>query len=125
MSNISISVEVKAPELAVAIMALAGALGGNYQVPIVQKPADAPKKEKNAENKSDPAPASEPNTTSETTDTEEIPTVVDLRAKAQEKGKTPEGKTAIKELLNKFESKSISEVPEEKRAAFLAALGEL
>ena len=53
---------------------------------------------------------------------EPIPTVVEIRAKAQEIGKTPEGKKAIKELLNQFESKSISDVPENKRAAFMRAL---
>jgi len=56
---------------------------------------------------------------------EHIPSVVDLRAKAQEKGGTPEGKKAIKALLVKFESKSISNVPEEKRAAFMKELGEI
>lgn len=56
---------------------------------------------------------------------ENIPTVVDLRAKAQEHGQTPEGKKAIKALLIKFESKSISDVPEVRRTAFLQALGEL
>lgn len=51
-----------------------------------------------------------------------IPTVVELRAKAQEKGDTAEGKKAIKALLDKFNSKSISNVPEKDRAAFLSAL---
>lgn len=57
-------------------------------------------------------------------DTEEveIPTVVELRAKAQEVGKDPKKKPAIKELLGKFESASISDVPEESRAAFMAEL---
>jgi hypothetical protein len=54
-----------------------------------------------------------------------VPTVVELRAAAQEKGKTPEGKKQIKNLLNSFDSKSISAVPEDKRVAFLAALEEL
>lgn len=53
---------------------------------------------------------------------DEIPTVVDLRAAGQEKGKTPEGKKAIKALLDEFESKSLSEVPEDKRAEFLKRL---
>ncbi|PJN53633.1 hypothetical protein PAEVO_03530 [Paenibacillus sp. GM2FR] len=57
-------------------------------------------------------------------DTEEvdIPTVVELRAKAQEVGKDAKKKPAIKELLGKFESASISDVPEEKRIAFMAEL---
>lgn len=55
----------------------------------------------------------------------EIPSVVDLRAKAQEVGKSPEGKKAVKALLNKFNSPSISDVPEDKRVAFMAELEKL
>ncbi|MGF7049123.1 putative phage protein gp47/JayE [Paenibacillus sp. DS2015] len=55
-------------------------------------------------------------------DTVDIPTIVDLRAKAQEKGKTPEAKKAIKALLDKFESKSVSDVPEDIRTEFIAEL---
>ncbi|MGO4787001.1 hypothetical protein AB4124_06180 [Paenibacillus sp. 2KB_20] len=59
------------------------------------------------------------------TEEEEIPSVVDLRAKAQEVGKDPKKKPAIKELLGKFESASISDVPEEKRIAFMEELENL
>ena len=55
----------------------------------------------------------------------EIPTVVELRAEAQKHGQSPEGKKSIKALLNKFGSKSISDVPEDKRTAFLAGLSAL
>lgn len=72
-----------------------------------------------------PDKAAEPEKSDEPTEKQDIPTVVDLRAAAQEKGKTPDGKKAIKNLLTSFESKSISDVPENKRAAFLEALGEL
>lgn len=58
-------------------------------------------------------------------DAVDIPTVVDLRAKAQEKGKTPEAKKAIKALLDKFKSKSISDVPEDIRAEFMSELDAL
>jgi len=51
-----------------------------------------------------------------------VPTVVELRAKAQEVGTSPEAKKAIKALLDQFGAKSISDVPEEKRADFLAEL---
>ena len=54
-----------------------------------------------------------------------IPTVVELRAKAQEVGTTPEAKKAIKALLDEFGSKSISDVPEPRRSAFLKRLEEL
>ncbi|TVZ81260.1 hypothetical protein FB379_11759 [Aeribacillus composti] len=56
----------------------------------------------------------------QTTPDEPVPSIVELRAKAQEKGKTPEGKQAIKALLQKYGCKSISTVPEEKRAEFMA-----
>lgn len=56
---------------------------------------------------------------------ENVPDIVELRAKAQEKGKTPEGKKAIKALLEKYGCQSISSIPEEKRASFLAELEEL
>ncbi|MCM3494533.1 hypothetical protein M4D52_13915 [Paenibacillus lactis] len=55
----------------------------------------------------------------------EIPSVVDLRAKAQEVGKDPKKKPAIKKLLEEFDCKAVSDVPEEKRIAFMAALEEL
>ncbi|KEQ22333.1 hypothetical protein [Paenibacillus tyrfis] len=54
-----------------------------------------------------------------------IPTVVELRAKAQEVGTTPEAKKAIKALLDEFGSKSISDVPENKRHAFMSGLAGL
>ena len=69
--------------------------------------------------------AAEERVPSTETETAEIPTVVELRAAAQTKGGTPEGKKAIKALLDKFESKSISDVPEDKRTAFLQALEDL
>lgn len=53
---------------------------------------------------------------------EEVPSVVDLRAKASEIGKTPELKAKIKALLDEFGSKSVSEVPEKKRPAFMKRL---
>lgn len=52
-----------------------------------------------------------------------IPSVVDLRAVAAEKGQAdPANKPKIKALLDAYESKSISTVPEDKRAAFKANL---
>lgn len=78
------------------------------------------KKEESA--KEPPATQPEPEESQDSDKAETVPDVVELRAKAQEKGKTPEGKKAIKALLDEFESKSISDVPEEKRAAFLARL---
>lgn len=51
----------------------------------------------------------------------EIPSVADLRAKALEVGKGPK-KLEIKKLLEEFDCKAISDVPEEKRISFMAEL---
>lgn len=126
-------------ELAVLSAGIAGRITPAESVPT----PETPKTEhaaRNAGTKPEPAKAppaappesqdesgdieSEPDDDPDVTD-EPIPTVVELRAKAQEIGKTSEGKKAIKDLLNKFGSKSISDIPENKRAAFLRALEEL
>lgn len=125
--DINIKVEIKTPmELVHAILALAETMAlvvdkqqgeGLIDKHIAEEnSAEEQKKPKEiAKEESKPV-------VTETKTPEEIPTVVDLRAIAQEKGKTPEGKKAIKALLDEYESKSISNVPEEKRAAFFAAL---
>lgn len=59
------------------------------------------------------------------TQDDDIPTVVDLRAKAQEVGQDAKKKPKIKALLDKYGSPNVSEVPEDKRAAFLADLESL
>lgn len=66
--------------------------------------------------------ASEPPKEEQTQSTDDIPSIVELRARAQEIGKTAEGKKAIKALLDEFGSKSLSDIPEEKRADFMAGL---
>lgn len=136
MSNITITIE--APGLAAAIQALAAALSSN--VTLINKNTDpvqtaetlvkvgeaydalADVVQEQSSNQT-PDTASSSNSADNTgTDNTTAPTVVELRAKAQEKGKTPEGKQAIKALLDKFNSKSISNVPEVDRAAFMAEL---
>jgi hypothetical protein len=52
---------------------------------------------------------------------EPIPTDVELRAKAQEVGKTA-GKEKVKALLDEYESSNITGIPENKRAAFMRDL---
>jgi hypothetical protein len=133
--NITLNIEAGSPaELQEAVTGLAGIMGG-VVVPQPTVATEEPEKQKRSR-KQENQPASEPkkaekkqdSSAADETDqvvdetTEYVPTVVELRAKAQEKGKTPEGKKAIKALLDEFGSKSISDVPEEKRSAFLAAL---
>jgi hypothetical protein len=49
-------------------------------------------------------------------------TDVELRAAAQAKGRTPEGKAAIKALLAKYGAPNVTGVPLDQREAFLAEL---
>lgn len=78
------------------------------------KAAEQPEETPAAAAAADPAGNADPG--------EPIPDVVQLRAVAAEKGKTPEGKKAVKALLDKFECSNISSVPDDKRAAFLKEL---
>jgi len=143
--NITLNIEAGNPvELHEAITGLAGIMSGTV--------APQPKSEKAKPNSRvttklpDPKPTTDADPSSEAmantpdtaaeepmeseepsteTETEEIPTVVELRAAAQEKGGTPEGKKAIKALLDEIGSKNLTEIPEEKRAAFIQKLGEI
>lgn len=57
-----------------------------------------------------------------TSTSEPVPDIVELRAKAQQIGKTVGAKQAIKALLTQYGCKSISDVPAAKRSAFLQDL---
>ncbi|OCZ54338.1 hypothetical protein [Dehalobacter sp. TeCB1] len=130
--NISLHIEAASPiELQEAITGLAGITGGAAaSQPETDKPKRATKNSEKLVNKPgvtpeitpDPEPADEPTTAESEAADEYIPTVVELRAKAQEKGTSPEGKKSIKSLLDEFGSKSISDVPEDKRSSFMSKL---
>ncbi|MBU5677887.1 hypothetical protein KQI88_15825 [Alkaliphilus sp. MSJ-5] len=129
--NITVNINIPAlTDLAKAIEVLASSLGGKaIELPIKRETpeAKATKTEVKESKAEETKPkieelAEEAGVEISDTDMADIPTVVDLRAKAQEKGKTAEGKKAIKALLDKYDSKSISNVPEEVRAAFMADL---
>lgn len=135
--NITLTIQAS-PELVNAIQSLAVAISGTKISPVISAPAvteeevKQPEKPKRGKAKQEEAPIDEPSKEEPVqeesvkeepaAEPENIPSVVELRAKAQEKGKTPDGKKAIKALLDQFGSKSISDVPEESRAAFLAEL---
>lgn len=76
---------------------------------------------------SEPDPVEEPVPQEEDFDEQGvIPTAAELRAKAQEISKAdPDNRAKIKELLNEFGCKNITEVPEGKRHAFMSALAGL
>lgn len=121
--NISLHIEATSPsELQEAITGLAGITGGVAapQPKRTSRSNEKPVNKSDTESKSEQADKTEQD--GKGSEDENIPTVVELRAKAQEKGTTPEGKQAIKALLDSFESKSISDIPEEKRVAFLRKL---
>lgn len=84
--------------------------------PKPERPAKAEKPE------APPAEAEDPKEEQSKKPEGKVPDVVELRAKASEVGKTPEGKVKVKELLNKYGFSSISAVPEDQRAEFLADL---
>lgn len=112
--NITLNIQADSPtELQEAIAGLAGIVGGATATQ-EEKPKRGSRTTAKPDKQQDPE-----------VDPENVPTVVELRAKAQEKGETLEGKKAIKALLEEFSSKSISDIPEEKRSAFLARLEEL
>ncbi|MED0670617.1 hypothetical protein P4S95_10430 [Aneurinibacillus aneurinilyticus] len=116
-ASASVSEEPKAEEL-----------NSEASVPASEEPKPRQRRTPKKDEAPKEAPATtqpEPEESQDSDKAEAVPDVVELRAKAKEKGSTAEGKKAIKALLDKFGSKSISDVPEEKRAAFLAALEEI
>jgi len=105
----------------------AGFTGGNVVALPVKAQVEKPKRpagvKPEPEKEADPEPVQESENEDSTPDDSDvpIPSLVELRAKAQEAGKAA-GKPAIKALLDKYNSASITDVPEDQRAAFLAAL---
>ena len=131
--NITLNIEAgSSAELQEAIAGLAGLVVITGGADALKSGPEKSKRGSKVTTQTDKSPETEPEVESSATEDtgktlpdkveENIPTVVDLRAEAQKHGQTPEGKKAIKALLNAFESKSISDVPEEKRATFLQAL---
>lgn len=68
-----------------------------------------------------PEPVSEKKAESVEADNADIPTVEKLREKAQ----TIKDKASVKALLDEFGAKNLTTLPEDRRAEFLARLGEL
>jgi hypothetical protein len=138
-----ITLRIQAPELTAALFALANATEKHLSngamamdaldhhnnpqpLPTHLSPnssADPAETDKPKRNRSSSNPEADPElaTQSDTEASASVPTIVELRAKAQEKG-TAKGKDAIKSLLSEFGYESISTIPEEKRADFLTAL---
>jgi hypothetical protein len=127
---ITLNIQAETPqELQQAIAGLASLNGVAASAPTG---TTAPKSSRSTVKPQEPAKEADPvkdeTAEPETTDTgsdEYVPTVIELRAKSSEVGTTPEGKKAIKALLDKYSSASLSNVPEDERAAFLADLGKI
>lgn len=77
--------------------------------------------EKPPKTKKETKPVKEPEVVSAEETTEDVPTVEELRAKAQ----AVEDKAAVKALIKEFGAKNITTIPEDRRAEFLARLEEL
>jgi hypothetical protein len=118
------------------LSALAVGLTGNTVAPAITpapvKETEAPKqtrrtkKEEPVVEKNDPVDEDQADQPADDDDGddgvgESIPTDVELRAKAQEVGKTT-GKEKVKALLDKYESSNITGIPDNKRAAFMRDL---
>lgn len=90
-----------------------------------EEPAATPapaKESEGSDDQTDEPSADEPNT--EGGDGAPVPDIAEIRALASEKAKSA-GKEKVKGLLDDFACKSVSDIPVEKRAAFMAALGNL
>ncbi|ASJ54231.1 hypothetical protein BP422_12140 [Brevibacillus formosus] len=146
--NITLNIEAANPgELQEAIVGLAGIVGfvndgTGIQLPTNKEDGEKPKRGNRSTSKPDKQQAPESDSkaedkvedkkanedsskSSEEEDGgggEDVPSASELLAKAQQVGTTPEAKKAIRALLEKFGSKSISNVPEDKRAEFMAEL---
>lgn len=120
MTNLEVKVLVEAPALVDALEKFASILEKGQASDVM---VGAEKEINQVKQKSAVQP--EPIEAAELEVVKEDISVVDLRAKAQEVGKTQEAKKAIKELLTKFECKSISDIPADKRADFMKGLENL
>lgn len=123
--NITLNIQADSPEeLMEAISGLSGVMGGaSVDSPDVEKKEKKPTKSKTkpAEKAAEPEKKSSDKPED---DSEDPVSVEQLRAKAAEvakAGKQPD----VKALLDEFESKSISAVPEDQRAEFLTKLEKL
>jgi len=133
--NITLSIEAgNSVELQEAINGLASFAVITGGAATSKSDPEKPKQGNKATTQTEKAPETEPGVESAAVEDtkempeetpEDIPTVVELRAEAQKHGQSPEGKKAIKTLLIKFGSKSISDVPEGKRTAFIDELSAL
>lgn len=128
-----IEVNIQAPEVVSALNNLAEALKGTPQVAKEDKPVkqeskkESKPKEENKEEKpkDEPKEDSKPKEESkEEKETASVPDPADLRAKAGELSKSGK-KEEVKALLGEFEAKTLSAIPEDKRAEFLERLEEL
>lgn len=111
--NITLNIQAENPqELQEAISGLASSMGG----------ASTPEPEKPKRNtKPKPEKPAEPDPVEVNQDDSESVTDEQLRAKAIEVAKAG-NQPAVKALLDKFGSKSVSAIPEDRRADFMKAL---
>lgn len=128
-----IEVNIQAPEVVAALNNLAEAMKGAPQATVKDKPVkqetkkDSKPKDENKEEKPKDEPKEEVKSKDEPKEDKEaasVPDPADLRAKAGELSKSGK-KEEVKALLAEFEAKTLSAIPEDKRAEFLERLEEL
>jgi hypothetical protein len=122
-----LTIKIEASELAHAILELAAVLSlavtteagkfelaGRFSQPVATTTVTATTPQDAPPEKTTPA--------TDSVQSENVPTDVELRAKAKEKSGTEAGKSAVKALLAEFNSQAITKVPTEKRAEFMSRL---
>lgn len=87
-----------------------------------QRAATPSKEEKPAQVEAPEQPEETSSGDTSSDDAEDIPSAVDLRAKAQELGQDAANKPKIKALLDKYEAKNITALRDDQRAGFMRDL---
>lgn len=109
-------------ELSVLAAGLRGAKASPHQeVKSETKPAKHASAKKTEPKEEAVEPVAEAEEASSDKATEDIPSIEDIRAKAQ----TIKDKAAVKALLEEFGAKNLTALPEDRRAEFMARLEEL
>lgn len=130
------TINIQAPELSNAINNLAAAIQGNPSTVVISNSIpegvniqDAAAKTETPltlSQEQEPEQSQDEPTTEAPKEKTDVPTIEQLRAKAQQIGKASDnGKASVKALLDQFGCKALSAVPEESRAAFLVELEKL
>ncbi|WP_342416246.1 hypothetical protein NST83_01075 [Paenibacillus sp. FSL R10-2782] len=113
---------------AIEEFAILSAAFTGVQAPTVQPTPQEDKPKRNRTTAPKPEPKEDPNPDKVSNEVQEdgkkidIPSVLELREAAAGVGSTPEAKAKIKALLDQYEARNLSAVPDDQKVGFLAAL---